>query len=101
MQQEGTISKSAHSTRTSVQGELEKKWSERMGKEDKIMTTKYETLNSTVERLAHEITSEREESGERGEHRGHILRKRAGERGAQQVMEHLALRVGVCRLVWS
>ena len=41
--------------RTSVQADLEKLWTKRMEKEDKIMLNKYETLNSTAERLGSEI----------------------------------------------
>ena len=61
--------------RTSVQADLEKLWTKRMEKEDKIMLNKYETLNSTVERLGGEIIylRKRKENGQRGKHRGRLV----------------------------
>ena len=51
---EGLTTLSEHRMRTSVQTEMEI-WAERMEKEDKIMTNKYETLNLQVVRLSQEI----------------------------------------------
>ena len=80
---EGMVSMAEHRIWTSVQGDLEKMWSDRMGKEDKIMTNEYETLKTQQsERLTHEITNLKERKmGERGEHRGHHLRKRVRRGG--------------------
>ena len=45
-----------------------------MEKEDKTMLNKYETLNSTVERLGCEIIDLREwKVGSAAEHRGHFV----------------------------
>ena len=52
---EGTITLAEYRVRASVQADMEKLWTERMEKEDKIMLNKYETLNSTVESLGSEI----------------------------------------------
>ena len=59
----------------SVQAKMEKLWTERMGKEDKIMLNKYETLSSTVERLGNEIINlrEREKILKRGEYLGRLF----------------------------
>ena len=57
---DGTISMAKSRIRRSVQSDLEKIWSDRMEKEDKIMLIKYETLNSTVERLGCEIKNLKE-----------------------------------------
>ena len=53
--EEGTISLAQYRIRSSVQAEMEKLWTERMEKEDKIMLNKHETLNSTVDPLGSEI----------------------------------------------
>ena len=52
---ECAISMAESPIQRSVQRDLEKIWSARTEKEDKIMLIKYETLNSTVERLGCEI----------------------------------------------
>ena len=57
---EGHVAVAELRIRLSLQGELEKRWFDRLGREHKIMTNKYETLNSTVERLSHEITNLKE-----------------------------------------
>ena len=54
---EGTIYMAEFRIRVSVQADLEKLWSERLEKEDKIITNKYETLTSQVDRLSQEIVN--------------------------------------------
>ena len=52
---ESAITLAEYRIRSSVQADMEKLWTERMEKEDKIMLNKYETLNSTVDPLGSEI----------------------------------------------
>ena len=58
--EEGATTLAEYRIRTSVQADLEKLWTERMEKDDKIMLNKCETLNSTVERLDSETINLRE-----------------------------------------
>ena len=59
---EGTISLAEFWNQKNVQAELERLWTERMGKEHKVMTNRYETLKSQVERLSQEIGTYKEEN---------------------------------------
>ena len=71
---EGAIALAEYRIRTSVQTEMEKIWPERMEKEDKITTHKYETLNSQVPRATQQVVKiEREAQWQRCKHCGCFL----------------------------
>ena len=73
---EGTITMAECRIQKNVQAEVERLWTERMEKEDKIMTNKNETLNLLVERLSQEIVNLNGENWKRSEHRGYFVWKR-------------------------
>ena len=54
---EGTVSLAEHRIRMNVQIEMDKTWSDRLEKENRIVLNKYETLNSTVGRLGREVVN--------------------------------------------
>ena len=93
---EGSVFVAKYRIPTSVQAEMEKLWTKRMEKEDKIMLNKYGTLNPTVERLGNEIINLRVRKKGNREHRGRFVWERREHKQFRSPCHFECVHTGSC-----